>query len=632
MPPGRRKRRSPRQPQPSRPQGRRQRQQQQQPPQYEAENAEEDEEREPSRGEDAEEEAEEEQTIEEEAEEEEDPATADSEDPTAPRLFNTTFSTHRVSPLHVGARPLTAPRLAVLSARLRDVLVGDVVRGVQIGTGPDAGGSDPALGRAGALERVEWRWIPLRRLMGAEAPPRRGPAVHREASLELGAGDEAGGGARGRGRGRGRRGGARGGRGAGSATVGPSDAADPEEGAREGQDALCLVLAYENATFHALLLPDTSSPGSKRQGAADLPHLPWTGAASRTTRSSTAAGKEGEEEEGRGEAAAFLHLPLLLLKLPAPVKSVLVNFLATTFDCRVSPLRLGTRTLVRCWEDWLAALGRRQQPGKDVSVTLGFHLEPPVDDPAREKPTDGRAGGTRGRGAGPQQQLGLKTLEVVVPAEDILRFLRAGEKIVARRAGDGEDADAGGNNQKPGRAQSQPAPAPASHKRKPNDAVDGDTESHRRLRRRLAGCGADEGWEWRRRRTGSAAEEEEEEEGGSQPHHQHQPFTEALAAYLAAHLGLDLFHPGVRIQRVACAGFVAAEPGRVRVARSPSRPASRSSPDLDSGSHAEEEDGGGPAWNLIRKLIAKAGGGGGGQWGWSASAVKMAQLAAAAAP
>ncbi|KAL8411563.1 hypothetical protein RB596_000996 [Gaeumannomyces avenae] len=89
-------------------------------------------------------------------------ADADAADLPDLPLFNTTFHTYRASPLHVGPQPLTADRLARVAASLRDALVGDVVRGVQVrlpgaASGPDSGGG----ARYGALVLATLAWARL---------------------------------------------------------------------------------------------------------------------------------------------------------------------------------------------------------------------------------------------------------------------------------------------------------------------------------------------------------------------------------------------------------------------------------------------------------------------------------------
>lgn len=78
-----------------------------------------------------------------------------------PPFFNTTFSTHRVSPLYVGRQELTTQRLDQLAHRLRDTLVGDVVRGIQIGLES----TDTPAGQVGSLRSVKIRWFHAQRLL-----------------------------------------------------------------------------------------------------------------------------------------------------------------------------------------------------------------------------------------------------------------------------------------------------------------------------------------------------------------------------------------------------------------------------------------------------------------------------------
>ncbi|RYO76152.1 hypothetical protein DL766_003875 [Monosporascus sp. MC13-8B] len=540
-------------------------------------------------------------------EEEDRSATADKQ---TPQFFNTTFSTYRVSPLHIGSQALTASRLQTLSRRLRDVLIGDIVRGVQVNPGLE---SDATLGRAGALEHVEWRWVRLTRLLGTGTTAREG----RETSVEPETGAEPEAEERSRRRGRTRSG--------ANARTGARPRAQVEEAAGEAtQKALCLVLAYEKATFSAILLPDITNPTQSAQ-EAEISSLPWT-----SSKTTTTAGTK--KADG---GATFLHLPLLLLRLPTPLRSVLVDFLSSTLDCRVSPLRLGTQTLVRFWEDWLARNDRNgalhQQQQKDVTLTLGFHLEPArVKGDTREEEGEKRAKET-------VPQLGLKALEVVIPAEEIVRFLHAGGRIKDRAGhSDGESSAAPGQGQKQTMTGHRTSTTSTNNnnknkKRKSDDAFPlGDSvESHRRLRRKMAGRRDDEGWGWRNppeswSNPDSPVVDETGASGGQQRQEQRQPFTEALASYLSAHIALDLFHPGVRVQRISCAGFVVAESGRVRISGPRSRDtAAATAPDADDADADAGVDGDGPVWSMVRELVRKAKG-----REWSGAAVELAKLGA----
>ncbi|KAH7171350.1 kinetochore complex Sim4 subunit Fta1-domain-containing protein [Dactylonectria macrodidyma] len=91
-----------------------------------------------------------------------DPSNDDTHD--SPPFFNTTFSTHRVSPLHVSPEGLTPGRLEVLSRRLRDVLVGDVVRGIQVGLQA----TETSSGQVGPLKAVQLQWFQANTILGGD--------------------------------------------------------------------------------------------------------------------------------------------------------------------------------------------------------------------------------------------------------------------------------------------------------------------------------------------------------------------------------------------------------------------------------------------------------------------------------
>ncbi|KAF7903499.1 uncharacterized protein EAF01_006548 [Botrytis porri] len=68
-------------------------------------------------------------------------------------LYNTTFTLYRASPLYIGDKPLDNSTLQVHARRFRDILAGDVLRGVRVGLGSE----DDTLARVGALQTVVWR-------------------------------------------------------------------------------------------------------------------------------------------------------------------------------------------------------------------------------------------------------------------------------------------------------------------------------------------------------------------------------------------------------------------------------------------------------------------------------------------
>ncbi|KAF6817038.1 siroheme synthase [Colletotrichum plurivorum] len=366
-----------------------------------------------------------------------------AEDREAPLpFFNTTFSTHRASPLYVGANALSFSRLQTLSQRLRDTLVGDVVRGVQVGLE----GNDSSLGRAGPLEKVGIRWVSVDALLGgaddAEADP----------SQDISS-DAVGG--------------------------------DSERKPR----ALVFEMRYENALCTAMLLPSQPKDVARQIETNSTNQLGIPGLL--TSGSSAGDGH-------------FLHLPLLLLRMPAPLKAIIVDFLSGTFDCRISPMRLGTKSLTAAWERWVqdAGLPTKGPLAKDMVLTLGFYIpQAEVVEGDDEQQPEG---------------LGIKSVDIIIPADKLRRFGDEGKTLAA----DGAAAK--------GKTLSQ--------------GYEGDL----RTRKRLAGGKADEGWAWR--------------EGNEKQ----QPFLNAVAAYLDKHLALNLFHPGVRVTKIACGGFVLSE-GRVKV-------------------------------------------------------------------
>ncbi|TDZ38797.1 hypothetical protein C8035_v006538 [Colletotrichum spinosum] len=390
-----------------------------------------------------------------------------------PPFFNTTFSAHRASPLYVGSNTLNYNRLQTLSQRLRDTLVGDVVRGVQVGLE----GNDSSLGRAGPLERVGIRWV------GVDALLRGADDADADVSREL-----------------------------------RSDTGESNSPVK--RRCLVLEMRYENALCTAMLLPSISdkaedAPGGGLQSAKelDIPGLPGSGSSRDDTH--------------------FIRLPLLLLRMPAPLKTIIVDFLSGTFDCRISPMHLGTKSLTSAWERWVqdAGLPSKGPLAKDMVLTLGFYVPPSETAEGEEEQA--------------AETLGIKSIDVIIPADDLRRFTTEGEAILSKDT--------------------------PSSKRK---ALTQGYEADGRMRKRLAGGKADEGWAWRTQNKQSGL-----------------PFLEAVGAYLEKHLALNLFHPGVRVIKVACGGFVLSE-GRVKIFTPP----------------GEGDEVFAPVKNLVGDLVASAAG------------------------
>ncbi|KAJ9223235.1 hypothetical protein DTO169C6_4495 [Paecilomyces variotii] len=80
------------------------------------------------------------------------------------QILNTSWSVHRLSPLHHGKEFPTlldnATALQTYADRLKETLTGDVLRGVQVGVSAAAAGYDDALLKAGPLQQCAWRVMP----------------------------------------------------------------------------------------------------------------------------------------------------------------------------------------------------------------------------------------------------------------------------------------------------------------------------------------------------------------------------------------------------------------------------------------------------------------------------------------
>ncbi|KAK7424816.1 hypothetical protein QQZ08_008445 [Neonectria magnoliae] len=343
------------------------------------------------------------------------PASNDDSTQESPPFFNTTFSTHRVSPLHVGSEGLTPARLETIAHRLQDTLVGDVVRGIQVGLQA----TETPVGQVGPLKAVQVQWFQASTVLGGNA-------------------DE------------------------------------------QNQRGLWINIRHENAAYAGILLPGISS----------------------SNRSSSET-QDQATNLGQGD---FLHLPLLLLRMPLPLKNVVSDWLSSTFDCRVSRMTLGTKTILGVWESWIETIGL-QNNGPDFVLTLAFNVPLPA---TRDATEDGSRNGAIQDPTAP----GLKSVDITISPNDLQRFARAGEGI---------------------QPQQQNMSTP--------------WESNPRERRRLAGGNSDDGWAWRAGKDAKG-----------------HPFTEALARYLDHHLALNLFHPSVRVTQISCGGFVLGQ-SRLKILR-----------------------------------------------------------------
>lgn len=353
-----------------------------------------------------------------------------------PPFFNTTYSTHRVSPLYIGGHTLDQDRLDVLAHRLRDTLAGDVVRGIQISLESVETGT----GQVGALQYVRITWFDVSKILD-------GPKASEVRAFD---------------------------------------------GETHG---LWIQIRHENAQYIAMLIPGYS----ERADVVDRPDPTWT-----------MQGVEAPPDVAR-EGERFAHLPLLLLRMPMALKGVIGDWLSSTFDCRVSKLSLGTKTLVSAWQGWIDTYGISSK-GTDFVMTLAFNAPLPGTSDAKEPDSDSDSDSDL---SSDEQMLepGLRSMSVAIAPQDLVRFLRAGEILGADKY--------------------------------TSSAL---WETNERERHRLAGGNVDDGWAWRANDTGD------------------HPFTEAVGRYVRHHLGLNMFHPSVRVIQVSCGGFSLSQ-SRIKIIR-----------------------------------------------------------------
>lgn len=355
--------------------------------------------------------------------------------------------------------------------------------------GLDRGADDAAMRRAGALELVSVGWVTLENLLGRYVPTENNDEASDARDRESGAGSAA-------------------------------QATSPEK-----RKALQISLQYENTECTALLLPSTNSSLQPDDLASSIQEQTPT-----SVSPSKADGSDG----------GFLNLPLLLLRMPAPLKTVIIDFISRNFDCRISFLSLGTRSLVGALERWMkdSRIPTKGPLAKDIVLTLGFYGPTVLPDQKGQRVAAKEHTEANENDGDSQRQattVGIKALDVIVPNPEVRRFFRAGQMSESRRRARLDKTH-------------------DDHK----SADDLRDEFGHAKRRKMGGDKEEESWTWRRWESSSNQPNAKEENIRSQP------FTEALAEYVRDHLALDIFHPAVRVTKIACGGFVLSE-GRVKV-------------------------------------------------------------------
>jgi hypothetical protein len=233
-------------------------------------------------------------------------------------LYGTTFTVHRLSPLFCGRIVLDNPTLAEYASAFRDLLAGEVLRGVRVGLASD----DDILARIGGLQSVRWTilekeedWQNQTQLKGDDERSRRGILVD---------------------------------------------------------------ITYERASYAAIIVHDADAQ----------------------------------------EVSGFLNYPLLLTRMPGPLRETFLDFITTTFDTRVSVMKLSSQFLVSSLEGYLdnittgedgplntdAANIALRSIVKSLLVTLAFDV--------------------------PGITLSLKNVDVTISQEDTYGMITRGRKLV----------------------------------------------------------------------------------------------------------------------------------------------------------------------------------------------------------
>lgn len=100
----------------------------------------------------------------------------------------------------------------------------------------------------------------------------------------------------------------------------------------------------------------------------------------------------------------FTNLPLLLVSMPVPVREIFFKYLATTFDCRVSPMKLRSSFLSSALERILAHDSADVAQGESLK-SLQLQLSCPSVAPS------------------------LKSIDVSITKDDLSEFLAHGQKL-----------------------------------------------------------------------------------------------------------------------------------------------------------------------------------------------------------
>ena len=239
-------------------------------------------------------------------------------------FYNTTYTLHRLTPLYLSTtRPIDTSVLQHHARRFREILIGDVLRGVRVGLETDI------LTTAGLFQKVTWRLLPDEDAWDALLA--EDETSWNETTMTI-----------------------------------------------NHSRGIWICVVYERNTYTGLLL-------------------------------------RGQQD---GVIEGFQHFPLLMTRMPASLRDVLVEYLESNFDTRVSDLRLSSPQVTGAFEDYLRNVclndeGEEMNSAqrvraiksivKETEVFIGFDV--------------------------PSVSGALKTLEVHLTREDIPRLLNRGKTI-----------------------------------------------------------------------------------------------------------------------------------------------------------------------------------------------------------
>ncbi|BDD60042.1 hypothetical protein MPDQ_004850 [Monascus purpureus] len=234
------------------------------------------------------------------------------------QLLNTSWTLHRLSPLHHGKEFQTLLNnpiaLKTYAKRLRDHLTGDMIGGINTGFNDTATTDDDALSKTGALKECTWETISGWSYLDENAPS--------------------------------------------NLSVGSDSILDPPDHGRVS--GILIALEYEFTIYKAALLaPPPRSEESEGSG-----NRPERRSRRKTESTSTST-----------------YLPLLLTRFPNPLRQTFISFLSANFDTYCSLLRLPSSFLCAGLETYLNVLisdgsamsqSVLEEVVKEVQLTLNF--------------------------------------------------------------------------------------------------------------------------------------------------------------------------------------------------------------------------------------------------------------------